>query len=257
MIDESSAIQIIFDDDLDIEVMQTLVRGKAAKSADEVQELESLMREHWGLPTVDVSSQLDRIRVGTAKVVPSDDDEEDFSEDEWRLILAIRKICLSSIEAGTPLSTMAKNMEWMFVRGTEEPKTGVSFHLACQMLRARPWVVQALVQHIWFARNILPPAMPFLADPLPEALQSEAILYGWGEGASILAALWMRPGIYSNELQQSVLQMNSKPYETALASLIERGLIGNKLGRLYCISRPVEFRRTGQQVSWSASFIGD
>jgi hypothetical protein len=256
MIDESSAIQIIFDDDVDIEVMQELVKRREARSADDVQKLEALMREHWGLPTVDISCQLDRIQIGTAHVKPSNDDEDSFTEDEWRLILAMRKICISAIDVGSPQSTMQRNIEWIFVRGTEEPRTGVSFHLACQMLRARPWVVQALVQHIWYTRSILPPPMPFLADPLPEALQSEAILYGWGEGAMILATIWMRPGIYSN-LLPSIVKMDGKKYENALASLIEHGLVGNRLGRLYCISRPVEFRRTGQQVSWSASFIGD
>lgn len=218
-------------------------------------ELEAMMREQWGLAPLDVSGAMRSAEAGRVTARPDDSDQDDFTEEEWTIVKTMRKFCLDAIAISTPAKRRAKSIEWLFVRGVEDPRNGVSFHLSCQAFRCRPWVIQALIQHFWYLRDIVPPVLPFLADPLPDSLQSEAILHGWEDGMRIAATSWMRPGAVDPVLREAV-GIDSGSYGRSMDALVEAGVIGLRLGRVYVTSRPASFRRTGQSVSWSNSFLG-
>jgi len=254
---EASALVALFGDEEDIDLAALhAVAAQPDSGALTDAEIEALLREQWGLPTIDVEGALRAATAGQVSVRPDDDERDDYTDEEWTVVTTLRKLCLDAISASTPRKRLAKAVEFCFVRGTEEPRYGVSFHLACEMLKARPWVVQALIQHFWFLRGIEPGPLPFMADPLPEALHSEAILHGWEAGLRIAAAAWMHPGVLETDLRQQV-RVGDDDYERSLGALCNAGIVSLRMGRAYLTSRPASFRRARQTVSWSRSFIGD
>lgn len=255
--DETQALTALFGDEDDF-VLAALVAADETEDGRPLSdaEIESLMREQWGLAPLDVSSAMREMTAGRGGVTPDDGESDDFSDEEWLIVQAMRKKCLDAIRADTPASRFQKAVNWLFVRNTEDSK-GVSFHLACQALRSRYWVIQALIQHFWYLRGITPPqGLPFMADKLPEALESEAILHGWDAGLQIATAVWGRPGVTSVQLRPHV-KVDDESYARSFDALIEAGVIGNRTGALYVTSRPATFRRSGSGVSWSRSFIGE
>lgn len=241
------------EDDFDLGALGELVQqGTPPSDAD----IEALMREQWGLPALDTTGALKAAEAGRVSVRPDDSDQDDYSEEEWIIVRTMRKLCIEAISPATPAKRRARAVQWLFVRGTEETRHGVSFHLACDMLRSRHWVIQALIQHFWFLRGITPGALPFLADPLPDSLQSEAILHGWEPGLRIAMQTWAHPGIPDAELRRSV-DAEPDEYDRSMLALAAAGVIGTRLGSLYLTSRPATFRRARQAVSWSNSFLGE
>lgn len=258
--DEAQTLLSIFgdedDNDLGLDLLKQIADAGSEPGQVSDAELESMMREHFGLGHVDVKGAFDEVTSGKVSVRPVDDDRDDFSDFEWTIVQAIRKKCLDAIQVETSAKRRKAAIEWLFVHGTEDA-SGVSFHLACDSLKSRPWVIQALVQHFLYLRGIvIEGGLPFLADVIPEALESEAGMHGWIEGMAIANALWSRPGVSEAELAK-VVTVSAQDFDRGLSRLIEAGLIGNKMGHLYLISRPATFRRTGNRVSWSRSFVGE
>lgn len=255
--DEAGTLLSLFgdEDDFDLGGLGLLAQQSADQPMTDA-EIEALMREHLGLPSIDTAGAIRAAEAGKIAVRPSDGDEDDFSEEEWAIVKTMRKLCLDAISPGTSPRARARSVEWLFVRGTEEGRHGVSFHLACEMLRSRFWVIQALIQHFWCLRGILPGQLPFLADPVPESIQSEAILHGWDAGMQIVAAAWSRPGVLDSELVR-ILGIPQVDYEQSLTALVEAGVVGLRMGQVYVTSRPATFRRSRQAVSWSNSFLGE
>lgn len=242
------------DDDL-ASLLQVVSAGeKPTLPADE--DLEALMRETWGLQSLDVSKEIRQ--ASNISVRPDDRDEDDYSEEEWLVVTTMRKLCLEAITRTTPARRRKRAIEWLFINGTEEPRNSISFHLACDLLKARPWVIQALIQHFWYLRGIEPEPLPFLADILPDAILSEAGVHAWEPGMRIASNLWQRPGSTIQELRDVTIELSSAEFDTAASLLVEHGIIGVSVaGKAYVISRPATFRHTGQKVSWSRSFIGE
>lgn len=255
--DEAGTLLSLFgdEDDFDLGGLGLLAQQPADQPMTDA-EIEALMREHLGLPSIDTASAIRAAESGKVAVRPSDSDQDDFTDEEWVIVKTMRKLCLEAITPAASPRARSRSVEWLFVRGTEESRHGVSFHLACEMLRSRYWVIQALIQHFWFLRGILPGQLPFLADPLPESIQSEAILHGWSVGMEIVTAAWSRPGVMDAELRR-ILEIPQGDYERSLEALIEAGVIGTRLGQVYVTSRPATFRRSRQAVSWSNSFLGE
>lgn len=260
--DEAQTLLSIFGDeddmDLDLDLLKQIADAGSQPGQVSDAELESMMREHFGLAHLDVSHEVDDVTAKKVKVIADDSDRDDFSDFEWTIVQALRRKCMDAIQNESSPKKRKAAIEWLFVQGTED-KDGVSFHLSCQMLRSRPWVIQALIQHFLYIRNIpIVLGLPFLADPIPDAIESEAGLHAWMEGMLIVAQLWRFPGIETIQLRDLMKgRMTNEEYETALTKLTDAGMIGNKMGRMYLISRPATFRRTGNKVSWSRSFVGE
>lgn len=223
-------------------------------SSDE--ELEALMREQWGLPQINAEAEIARVEGGQS-VRPDDRDEDDYTDEEWCVVRVLRKYCLDAVQMTTPHRQRKKAVQWIFARGEQDARHGIEFHLACDMLRARPWVIHALIQHLWFLRGIRVEALPLMSDPLPEALQSEAILRAWNEGMLIVDSLWRRPGIAIEALRNMVPEVSDADYDRALDQLIHGGIVGLNNGAAFVTSRPATFRRKRGNVSWARSFVGD
>lgn len=243
------------EDDFDLSFFSAVAKSGAGGDTTDA-DIEAMMREQWGLPAVSIDREIASIESGRA-VVPDDQDEDDYTEDEWLIVRTMRQFCLDAIHRGTTAARRKRAITWLFVRGTKEQRYDSEFHLACDMLKARPWVVQALIQHLWFQREISPGTIPFLADPLPEALQSEAIMRAWEPGMQIMSVLWRWPGMPLHAMRDLVPELSDSVYDQALASLCDSGLIGTVHGHGYVTSRPATFRRTRGNVSWARSFIGE
>lgn len=255
--DEPQTLAALFgdEDDIDLEALSTLVEGGADGHLTD-NEIEAFMREQWGLPALDAEQAIKTIEAGRAAPRPSDEDSDDFSEEEWTIVQTLRRYCQDAISPATKPAKLKKSVEWIFVRDTQEPKHGVSFHLACQMLRSRHWVIQALIQHFWFIRGILVEPLPFMADELPEAIEQESIIYGWDTGREIARIVWNQPGILEPAARKQVAA-DPDEFTRGLSALLEAGIIGSRMGCLHVSARPASFRRSGQGVSWSNSFVGE
>jgi len=255
---EALTLEMLFadDDDLDLEALVTVASGSGDSGPLSAAEIEAVMREQFGLPALNVEEMIRVAEASRAAPRPSDADSDDYDEDEWEIVKVLRRYCQDAIAPATLPKRRAACIEWMFVRGTEDRRSGVSFHLACQMLKSRHWVVQALVQHFWFVRGITPDKLPFMADELPEALEHEALLHGWYTAGKITKHAWLRPGIASPDLRAAI-DADAAEYDRALGRLIEEGLVGSRLNRLHVTARPISFRRARQAVSWSNSFVGE
>lgn len=255
--DEPQTLAALFgdEDDIDLEALSTIAEGGADGQLTD-DEIEAFMREQWGLPALDVEQTIKTIEAGRSAPRPSDEDSEDFSDEEWTIIQTLRRYCQDAISTTTKPARLQKSVEWIFVRDTQEPKYGVSFHLACQMLRSRHWVIQALIQHFWFIRGTTIEPLPFMADELPEAIEQEAIVHGWDTGREIARLVWMAPGVLEPEVRRRV-DADPDEFTRALSALVEAGVVGSRMGCLHVSGRPASFRRSTQGVSWSNSFVGE
>lgn|GEM_PF-2479903 len=259
--DEAQILQALFGDDeefdLDAGIVRALAESEAASPLVSDAEVEKQMREHLGLSRLDVSTTLSSSPMaGTATVRPSDGDREDYNEYEWEIVIAMRRNCMLAIRPETSQKARHVALRWLFVRGTEDKK-GISFHLACEALEARYWVIQALVQHYFAVRDIpLTEGLPDQADGLPEALQSEAMFHAWLPGVQLAEALWSRPGILESELE-AVCGLSSDDYSKAMTQLVDCGLVSMRVSRAYFAARPAAIRNAGNGLSWSRSFLGE
>ena len=255
--DEPQTLAALFgdEDDIDLEALSTIAEGGADGQLTD-DEIEAFMREQWGLPALDAEQAIKTIEAGRASPRPSDEDSDEFSDEEWTIVQTLRRYCQDAISPATKPDRLKKSVEWIFVRDTQEPKYGVSFHLACQMLRSRHWVIQALIQHFWFIRGLAVPPLPFMADELPEALEQEAIMHGWEVGREIARLAWRAPGILEPAAHKQIA-VDAEEFSRGLSGLLESGVIGSRMGCLHVSARPASFRRSGQGVSWSNSFVGE
>lgn len=256
--DESQTLTALFgdEDDLDFEGLSAIAEGGPDGQQLSDSEIEAFMREQWGLPALDVEQTIRSIEAGSSAPRPSDADSDEYSDEEWKIVQTMRRYCQDAISPATKPARLRKCVEWIFVRETEDPRNGVSFHLACQMLRSRHWVIQALIQHFWFIRGIQVEPLPFMADELPEAIEQEALLHGWDTSMEIARLAWREPGIHEPTMRER-LGVDPDEFTRGLSVLLEVGVIGSKMGALYVSARPVSFRRTRQGVSWSNSFVGE
>lgn len=264
---EASALLSIFEgeDDLDLSLLMSIAKGDAQPAAsppesDESlspEELEDLMRSHFGLPRLDVKDALRAADQGNPHIREQERAEDDFSEEEWIIVRALRRHVRRVIQPAIADKSRNDEIRWCFMRGTSD-KQGVSFHLACQSLRARPFVVQTLLQHYWHQRAIVVgKPFEFLYDPLPDPLQTEALYFAGTEGLTIASRVWSHPSIHTIDLARFATQsMPEARYLQVVGALEESGLICGKLDRWYVTSRKPAFRKFRRQ-SWSASFVSD
>lgn len=213
----------------------------------------ALQAEASRLPSIDLGAEL-RASARQFSAPAEEQVEDDYSDEEWLIVRRMRELCGDAIKRSTSAKRRKEAVEWLFVRGTAERRLGIEFHLACQMLEARPWVIHALVHHIWWSRGIQPGPLPFLADPLPEALASEAIMTAWEAGPPILETLWRWPGAPLHALRELVPELREADYQRSLDALLEAGLIADKDGTGYVSARSAKARR---RMSWSRTFVGE
>lgn len=255
--DEPQTLAALFgdEDDLDLEALSTIAEGGPDGQLTD-REIEAFMREQWGLPALDAEQAIRTIEAGRASPRPSDEDSDEYSDEEWMIVQTLRRYCQDAISPATKPARLKMCVEWIFVRDTQEPRHGVSFHLACQMLRSRHWVIQALIQHFWFIRGIPVEPLPFMADELPEAVEQEAVMYGWDTGREIARLTWRVPGILESDMRGRV-GIDPDEFTRGLSALLDAGVIGSRMGCLHVSARPASFRRSRQGVSWSNSFVGE
>lgn len=228
---------------------------------------EAELRSQWALPTLDVRrelSQQDALLKGGA--ISSDPfAADDFTDQQWAIVQAMKKPCLAAIDPKLPDHKRGKALRWIFEIGAPNA-SGLEFETACRALGARPFVIQALIQHLWYLRSIVIPAgLPYMTRPLAEPLESEAIMIGMEPGLKMAGTLWGSPSMEEGLLFQAAgLDPRAEENQRVLDRMVNEGFFGRRAGRLYFTSRSPErrIRANADQgrvrgVSWSGSFVGD
>jgi hypothetical protein len=262
---EQQTLELLFEDDDDGESLIGLLAQASGPQHDTSSTalsdaaLEALMREHFGLTNhIDLAREAAALESGSGRIDDIKDVEQDFTDEEWEIVRGLQRHCRRIVKKDTPPNTMAREVQWMFVRGTQDD-SGLSFHLACQALQTRPFVVQALVQHYWGLRDIRIGTMPMLADPLPDPLYTECLYHAGVVGGDLGKRIWDAPGtpiIDAMRRASSNGAVSQTELEQAAQDLQENGLIMVNLGIAHFISRRPAFRKF-RRLSWSRTFMMD
>jgi len=207
------------------------------------------------LPALDVSRSVHGVAsTGVIRLHPDDGMFEEFTDEEWRVVLEMRAICIDATRVVINKAKRRRAVEWLFVPGNRDGVV-TRFDVCCQALCARPWVIRSLVHHLWYIRDLVV-ELPFLAVPLPDELEHEAILKGWEAGARLAHLAWSNPGVGFADLIQTVVAAGV-PHEDVMASMdamLKHGLLGQNGTRVYFTARPSRIRQTGG-IGWSRSFV--
>jgi hypothetical protein len=171
----------------------------------------------------------------------------DFEEEEEWVVSILKNQIKRVTNVNSSWNIRKKGIDWCFCLGEVE-KNGLDFTTACEMLRFRPYVLQARIQFQLYLNNVpLRESLPFMAVGLHDNICSEVIIAAWHEGLEIAKILWKWPGMRSDLLKMAVPKMSDDNYYYAL---------GLKNGFWYFTSRSLStWQRPG--FSWSRSFVAD
>ncbi|MBT9136826.1 MAG: hypothetical protein DDT34_01912 [Firmicutes bacterium] len=228
---------------------------------------EALIRSEWSLPGLDVRAELNRqdaLRNGGS--ISSDPfAADDFSDQQWAIVLAMKKPCIEAVKPGIDPATRRRAIRWIFEIG-EKNQSGLDFETSCRSLGARPFVVQALIHHIWYLKSIvLDDPLPYMSRPLNDVLESEALMIGMERGLELARIVWANPTITESELFHAAgFDAGNTEAGRAYSRMLKEGFFGLRADRVYFTSRHPERRHRANAdqgrirgVTWSGSFIGD
>lgn len=259
----------------DLEALFAGVEGEIPEGAFDAlmagEDFESLLRDEWALPTLDVTKELSRADALHRDGKGAGDDlfaSDEYTDEQWPLVLALKKPCLEATATDVAPKRREEAIRWIFEEGARD-RHGLSFDQACRALGARGFVVQALIQHFWYLRGVvLDEGLPYLSRPLSEVLESEAIMAGMDAGLRLAHVAWRFPSIEEPALfarcnPDNVASVHNENLK-AMEWLCESGLLARRFGRVYFTSRHPERRHRPNAlqgkvrgVSWSQSFVGD
>ncbi len=262
---EQTTLAVLFDDEDDGESLLSLLRQAGEEIPNDAElsddEIEGLMREHFGIGNhIDLAREAAHHESTSGRIEEVKHVEDDFTDEEWMIVTGLKAHCRRIVQPSISPKTLKKEVQWAFVRNTEDDK-GLSFHLACEALGARPFVVQTLIQHYWGLRDITIEPLPFLADPLPDPLYTESLFHAGTAGGELAKVIWGAPGqristSFEQVLQKHGLASTQEELEQALRDLENAGLVKLTLGSAHFISRHPAFRRF-RRVSWARTFLLD
>lgn len=262
---EQNTLALLFDDEDDGESLIGLLAQATGAQSDSPSEalsddeLEQLMREHFGIANhIDLAREAAALEAGSGRIEEVKHVEDDFTDEDWQIVRGLQRHCRRIVKTDTPPKALQRHVKWMFVNGTKDD-SGLSFHLACQALQTRPFVVQALVQHYWGLRDVRIGQLPFEADILPDPLYTECLMHAGIEGGDIGKRIWDSPGAPILEVMRRASNNGAVPQkhlEQAVADLQENGLILVNLGISHFIARRPAFRKF-RRLSWSRTFLMD
>lgn len=259
----------------DLDALFKGVSGEVPEGAFEgilaAEDFETLLRDSWALPKLDVGRELARADATHRPDRGVHDDpfsSEDYTDEQWALVLVLKQPCLDAVTAEVSPKKRAAAISWIFDAGVKD-KHGLSFDQTCRALGSRSFVVRALIQHFWYLRGIiLTEGLPYMSHPLSEVLENEAIMVGGELGMRIAQVAWRFPSIEEPELFRRLGAEPGTPthedHARALGWLVEGGILAQRFGRIYFTSRHPERRHKPNAlqgkvrgVSWSQSFFGD
>lgn len=245
----------------------------------EVEQLLAIARGdgHGELPLLDVGGQMHGVGIADhGRIRPDDDIADDYDESQWQIVLALRSVCQDAIREGINPHKRDRAIRWLFVKG-DAGRTGAArgrghpappgstFDECCAALGARGWVIQSLVQHLWYLRDMpLRRGLPLPKEQieehgiLPGPLEDETIYHRGVPGARVGEIVWQYPGIERIDALDAVVAMGVESEDAIEATdyLLERGLLGLRGTRLHFTSRPAMIRRSGR-IGWARAFAGD
>lgn len=183
---------------------------------------------------------------------------DDYSDEQTILLKMLKAELRLTYNRKTQWRRRKKALTWCFVR-TEKNSKGLSFHLVCTALGARPDVMQARLHRQFYLAGLpMPEPLPLFADLLPDQYESEAIMAAWESGLVVVKEVWRWPGIPVDELAIRVgAAVGSGGEGSDINSVLEKledvGLVARRFGMVFLTGRADEtvIRRS---FSWSRSF---
>lgn len=181
--------------------------------------------------------------------------EEDYEGEQLIAFTHLRKIIRSACNINTKWKERRKAIAWCFIPG-DQTAAVIDFNTACLALGARPYVIQARLQHQFFAANIpLPEPLPFMACPLPEAFAGEVLMAAWENGLRFCREIWRWPGIRADIMAKLMTdEMPFEEFRTAADKLEKSGHIGLRFGCWFFTARNPN-RMKSRSFSWSKSIF--
>lgn len=183
--------------------------------------------------------------------------QEEWSEEQVPYVRLLIERCRKVVVSTTGVKARRRLVRWCFGRLPGWGGLPVTFDQCCYQLRARPYVVQAMLHHQWFRHAIvLPEALPILSDPVHEGILTEAISYSFDAGAAVVETVWMHPSMFTSEVIQGATAkgITRDEAESGLGALVEAGLLGLRGGRVWFTGRSPEFMAK-RRTSFAQSFI--
>lgn len=123
----------------------------------------------------------------------------------------------------------------------EDSGLEITFPLCCEVLEVRLDVLRMRIQYEWWLRGaIFTGPFPFMTVPVPRTIAGEITYYGGEEGYALARECWVQPGIPSDELLDSIAELDGyskQKLRVALERLEERFLMSSQAGRCYVTGR--------------------
>jgi len=179
--------------------------------------------------------------------------EEDYAGEQLVAFNYLRKIIRTACNINTKWKDRRKALAWCFIP-SDQSIAPIDFNTACIAMGARPYVIQARLQHQFFAANIpMPEPLPFLACSLPEAFAGEVLMSAWEDGLNFAREIWRWPGIRADIMKKLMDgEMSFDRFRVAAAKLEQSGHIGMRFGCWYFTARSHD-RMSKRSFSWSKS----
>lgn len=233
---------------------------QADSGAETPEQLEAKLGRGDTLPKLDLSEVMreiegdqtrSRLLRGDAEYV------DEWTDEQVPLVTAMATRCRAAVAPATTPTRRKEMIAWCFAQKPAPGQHPYTFNGCCAGLGARPYVIQAMIHHQWFMHGIELPPLPFAADPVNQGLLSEGYLHAFDCGGDLVADTWRNPSTMAVDLIERVSKKTGIPRDQtdrALGSLLDAGILGARLGRIWFTGRSREYLAQ-RRTSFARSFI--
>lgn len=185
-------------------------------------------------------------------------------ETEQQLVALLKYRISQACNMATPWEKRKKAIKWIFCSTDDsmEENSFLSLRDVLDVFGARHYIIQTRVVFELYKKSIpLQAPLPFLADPIPDVIESEiyfSVGFKNAENAIAIAkTAWMWPGMRLDFLlaeSTKYWKPNGEEFPDVLESLVQKGYIGIAGGFAYAICRNPLLYKNQTYVSWSSRF---
>lgn len=183
--------------------------------------------------------------------------DEDYAPEEWFFFDAIRRHIRAACNKSSSPAIYRTAADWLLTLDVTD-HDGFRLDLCCGMLNCRPAVIQARVQHQFYAlgRNFESPLDGWkMRFPRSLKLDIENTLSP-GLPVKFAELVWQWPGIRADILQN---RLESSEFSNILRAMEAEGYIALRNGYVYFITRNFDYMtlRERRMFRWSSVILGE
>jgi hypothetical protein len=181
-------------------------------------------------------SKPSRRRTKSLRKLTEDDFEEGAERNAFLIVDGFAKKLFSNKSSQ---KTFTSAIAFFFT--ISDDGNGITFPLCCDVLGARANIIRLRIQYEWWLRSsIFTGPFPFHTVPIPKIVAGEIMYYGGEKGYALAREMWVQPGISTNELISSIIELDGhskRDLQSALEHLEERFLVSCQTDRWYLTGR--------------------